>query len=303
MENIAHSLCGWRLSQLGFARDLGPRGWLVGVMAANLPDVDVLHYAFDYDVANWYHRGITHSFFGWPFLALAGAAVSHRWLGTARYRDHLALWAAGLSSHALMDWPTTWGTLLFWPLSSVRFGLEWIFIVDPAYWLLLGLLPRLLRTWGPAPAARTGLLALAAWALFCAMMKEQAAMQAPEPVRTFPAPLAPFQWTGVATDTTDTRRYFLTPWSVEAAGTFPSNSGRYIECIKADPRGAMDQWMAAAPAITEVEGVPGGTRVVVSDLAYASWLSPDTFRFSRSYVVSDDCDVVERSTGRWVPED
>ncbi len=300
VENIAHSLCGWRLSQLGFARDVGPRGWVVGVVAANFPDIDVIHYAFDEDRANWYHRGITHSFLGWPWLALAGAAASHRWLRTAQYRDHLALWSVGLLSHALMDWPTTWGTLLLWPLSSVRFGLEWIFIVDPAYWVALGLLPRLLRAWGSAAAARSGLLALGAWALFCAMMKEQASMQAPEPVRTFPAPLAPFQWTAVAADAAGTRRYFLTPWSAEAAGSFVSNTGTLVDCIKADPRGAKDQWMAGAPVITEIVPVAGGTRVVVSDLAYASWLSPGTFRFSRTYVVSDDCRVIERATGKWI---
>jgi len=295
VENIAHSLCGWRLSQLAFARDVGPRGWVVGVVAANLPDIDVLHYPVDYDVANWYHRGITHSFLGWPWMALGGAWLSRRLLGTGTYADHLKLWAAGLLSHALMDWPTTWGTLLWWPLSDVRFGLEWIFIVDPAYWLALGLVPRLLRSWGPAEAARAGLLCLVGWAFFGAMMKEQAAMQAPEPVRTFPAPLAPLFWTGIATDTsTDTRRYFLTPWSVEPAGSFTSNAGRYIECISADPRGERDQWQAVAPVITEESAVPGGTRVVVSDLAFTSWASPGSFRFSRRYVVSDDCRVVER---------
>ncbi len=295
MENIAHSLCGWRLSQLGFARDVGPRGWIIGVLAANLPDIDVLVYPFDFDIGNWYHRGLTHSFLGWPLMALGAALLSRRMLRTGTYADHLKLWAAGLLSHALMDWPTTWGTLLWWPLSGVRFGLEWIFIVDPVYWLMLGLVPRLLRSWGQDAAARAGLLGLLGWALFGAMMKEQAAMQAPEPVRTFPAPLAPLFWTAVATDTsTDTRRYFLTPWSFKAAGSFESNRGRIIECIKADPRGERDQWQAAAPVITEQTPVEGGTRVVVSDLAYASWASPDTFRFSKTYVVSDDCRVVER---------
>lgn len=69
MENAAHALVGRRLGQLDAFRAVGPRAALVGLVAANLPDVDVLLYAVNRDVGTWQHRGFTHSVLGWMSVA------------------------------------------------------------------------------------------------------------------------------------------------------------------------------------------------------------------------------------------
>jgi inner membrane protein len=142
MENIAHTLCGLRIADLGFRDDLKRAAPWVAVAAANLPDADSVLALFGQHVYLEQHRGFTHSFFGWPFLALIGAFISHRVSKASTYGRHLQLWALGLISHQILDWITAWGTLLLWPIQT-RFSHAWVFIVDPMFWIILGVLPSL----------------------------------------------------------------------------------------------------------------------------------------------------------------
>ena len=293
-------MMGWRLGQLGGFARVGPRAPLVALIAANVPDLDVLLYAVDRNLGTWQHRGFTHSFFGIPLLAIGGAVLSHRRLRTGRFGDHLGLWAAALLSHVLMDWPTTWGTQLFWPLSDHRFGLEWIFIVDPAFWLLLGLLPLLLRRrgWTVGPAAGAGILCLGGWILSAGMLKEVAVARAPEPVAAYPAVGAPFAWTGVTpavrTDP-DVRRYWLTVLHAQRAGTFGRPAGPLVEAVLHDRVGERDLWMMVAPV--ECRECEDGTDSMLTlvDLAYTNWAYPAGFRFGHTYRVGEGGKVEFRS--------
>lgn len=295
---------GWRIGQLDAFRGVGPRASLVALIAANLPDLDILLYALGRDVGTWEHRGFTHSVLGWPMLALAGAGTSFRWLRTGSFGDHLKLWGVAVASHALMDVPTTWGTQLLWP-NDKRFGLELIFIVDPMFWIVLGLVPWLLRRWGSgaARAAAAGILALAAWFGVAAVAKVAALAQAPEPVEAVAAPLAPLKWTAFTKPEpgdTEVRRYFLTPWSCEPAGSFGAPRGAAWEAVMATRTGERDTWMSIAPAILR-ETVEGGvTTIGVVDLAYSGWLDPDNFRFGHVYSVAADGTVTRSGESqRW----
>jgi len=249
----------------------------------------VLVYAIDRDVGTWEHRGFTHSVLGWPVLALGGALISWRWLRTGRYRDHLSLWAAGVASHALLDVPTTWGTQLLWP-SDRRFGLELIFIVDPLFWVTLGVLPWWLgrRGWSRGVAARAGIGTLAAWYGVAAAGKALALHQAVEAVEAVPAPFAPLYWTAFTVPEpgeTEVRRYWLTPWSCTPAGTFQAPTGPGWDVVVATHAGERDAWMSIAPVLLRDEVRDGAGYIVVVDLAYSSWLAPDTFRFGHRYTV------------------
>ncbi len=301
MENLTHCLAGWQIGQLSPFRGVGPRAGLVGLVAANLPDLDVLLYAWDRDVATWQHRGLTHSIFGLPLLALSGAALSRRWLGTGRFRDHLALWSAGLLSHSLMDWPTTWGTQLLWPLSDQRFDGALVFIIDPMFWILLGVAPWLLvwaLGWSRANAATLALLSVAGWYAAAAGLKELATSRAPEPVIATPAPLAPWQWTGVTPDVPadpERRRYFLTPLAAEPAGRFRALDTDTRALLSRHHAVERDLWMRVAPAVHHDEVTPRGREVAVVDLAYTSWLTPDHFRFGCTYVLDDAGALLDRN--------
>ncbi len=294
---------GWRIGQLDAFRGVGPRASLVALIAANLPDLDIVLYALGRDVGTWEHRGFTHSLLGWPMLALAGAGASFRWLRTGRLGDHVKLWAVAVASHALMDVPTTWGTQLLWP-NDHRFGLELIFIVDPMFWVVLGVLPWLMRRSGTTAnrAATTGILLLGSWFGVAVVGKALALAQAPEPVVAVAGPLAPLHWTAFtvpAAGDSEVRRYFLTPWSCEPAGTFGAPGGPAWDAVMATHTGERDTWMSMAPAVLSEEIAarpddPAVTRLAIVDLAYTSWLDPDTFRFGHTYSVAADGTVTRR---------
>lgn len=283
---------GWRIGQLDMFRGVGPRASLVALIAANLPDLDILLYALGRDVGTWEHRGFTHSLLGWPVLVALGAGASFRWLRTGRFRDHLKLWAVALASHAILDVPTTWGTQLLWP-NDQRFGLALIFIVDPMFWLTLGLVPWGLRRSGVGAhrAAVAAILSLVAWFGVSAAGKMAALSQAPERVEAVAAPLAPLHWTAFTKPQpgdTEVRRYFLTPWSGEPAGTFGAPRGAAWEAVMATHTGERDTWMSIAPAILRQTVEGGVTTIGVVDIAYSGWLDPDSFRFGHVYSVAAD---------------
>jgi membrane-bound metal-dependent hydrolase YbcI (DUF457 family) len=309
MENLAHTLCGLRIADLGWRARVGPAAPWFGAIAANLPDADLVLYLGGPDVYTWWHRGITHSVFGWPMLALAGAEVSRRLSRQGGYRDHLGLWAVGLLSHALLDWPTTWGTMLFLPATDTRFSLDWIFIVDPMFWVTLWALPAWLRPRvGAERAARTGLWALAGWVLFCGAMQQQAARQADEPnVAVFPSPLAPLHWVGVREEGDVVRRWFLTPSSAERQPDLAALTRDERAALRTIEPGERWLWKTRAPAVLErsrvdpvivVDPATGASETVeparidlsLVDLSYTSWASaePSVVRFGGRFVVHGD---------------
>ncbi len=104
-------------------------GWFAGMA----PDLDVLISSpADPLLFLEYHRGFTHSLFFVPIGALLCAACFH-WLTRRRHEfRHVYLWCfVGYGTHGLLDACTTYGTQLFWPLSSWRVAWNNISVVDP----------------------------------------------------------------------------------------------------------------------------------------------------------------------------
>lgn len=148
MDPITHTLTGAALGKAGLER----RSALATptlVLAANAPDVDVLVYLDGPYAALAFRRGLTH---GLPAMAVLPCLVAglvlvwDRWVRLRRHPDVeparpvplLALSAAGLLTHPVLDWMNTYG--MRW-LVPVRHGWTYgdaLFIVDPWLWLLLG---------------------------------------------------------------------------------------------------------------------------------------------------------------------
>jgi len=140
MDNLTHSLTGLMLSRAGLNRWY-PRATLVMVIAANIPDIDVLAivrgplYYFEQ------HRGITHSVAAMPVMALLPVLLACA-IGRTM-RGWAAAWAisiVGVASHLLLDWTNTYGIRLLFPFSSQWFHLDLINLFDLLIWavLLLG---------------------------------------------------------------------------------------------------------------------------------------------------------------------
>lgn len=123
---------------------LGPRmgarkAILTGGILGSLPDADVL-LSYPDPVASFVsHRGFSHSLFVHAALTPILGEGLHRIAASLR-QDRGRAWLAVflcLTTHALLDAFTVYGTRLFWPLWPDAIGLGSMFIIDPAYTLPL----------------------------------------------------------------------------------------------------------------------------------------------------------------------
>lgn len=108
---------------------------VIGFLAGLAPDLDVLiRSSTDPILFLEYHRQFTHSLFFIPFGALIVALFLY-----PLFRKSLSLKTVylasflGYATHGLLDACTSYGTLLFWPLSNERVTWNNISIVDPLF--------------------------------------------------------------------------------------------------------------------------------------------------------------------------
>ena len=149
MENFAHTLLGLSLAKAGLERTT-PLGTTALVLASNLPDVDVL-VRVGGDTSSYleYHRGFTHSFVGLALLALMLTLVltlidrrlrlrrDHRSRPVRPFRLFWLAYLGGLG-HAFMDFTNNYGVRPLEPFSRQWYYGDFVFVVDPWIWLILG---------------------------------------------------------------------------------------------------------------------------------------------------------------------
>jgi inner membrane protein len=149
MEPVTHFLTGACLGRTGFNRRTA-YATLAMTLAAEAPDLDVF-WSFRGPVAGFeHHRGITHTFLGAPFVALAVTAVVWLWHRSRRKQPVVPprwalLWLLSLVaalSHIFLDWTNTYGVRPFFPFNPRWYALDIAFIIEPVVFaaLLLGLL-------------------------------------------------------------------------------------------------------------------------------------------------------------------
>lgn len=148
MDNLTHSLVGLTVAKAGLER-LSPGATALCVLAANSPDCDVAIALFgDRWTFLQHHRGITHAIVGVAVLSvllpLIFYGVDRLW---ARFRNHTpqvklrGLMIASLvatATHPLLDWTNNYGIRFFLPWSGKWSYGDFVFIVDPYLWLILG---------------------------------------------------------------------------------------------------------------------------------------------------------------------
>jgi inner membrane protein len=160
MDNLTHSLVGAALAEAG-PRDRYALAAPTLIVAANVPDVDVVSYLIaDQFAALAWRRGITHgvpALLLWPLVV---AALMLAWDRLARRRRDpaatparfpalLALAAMGALTHPALDWLNTYGMRWWLPFDgSWSYG-DAVFIIDPWLWLVLGGAVFLARSAGP----------------------------------------------------------------------------------------------------------------------------------------------------------
>jgi len=262
MDNLTHTLTGLALSRAGLNRRYDRSGLLL-VLAANIPDIDIVTITggtFNYFQ---YHRGITHSVAMAPVMALLPVlfvcAVGRTMRG---WKAAYLLSIIGVASHLLLDWTNTYGVRFLLPFSSQWFRLDLNSLTDLWIWgvLILAFLGPLLGRLvsseiGAKPSAGRG-LALFALAFipiydFGRDLIHQRALEtlnsrvyqggAPIRVAAFPASAGnPFDWSGWVE-----RPDFVMRFSMNLLAEFDPTDGTII--YKPEPSRALD---AARQAFT-----------------------------------------------------
>ncbi len=146
MDTITHGITGALIGKAFFADWHGPAPGGTGegrvaVFAATLgaafPDIDVVSELFDSNnlATLELHRGFTHSFVCLPLFALGLAALT-RWLARRRgipcpdWTRLALIYAVGLAVHITLDLITSFGTMIWSPLSNARAAWDLTFIID-----------------------------------------------------------------------------------------------------------------------------------------------------------------------------
>jgi inner membrane protein len=136
MDSITHTVIGACLGEAIAGKQLGKKAMLFGILANNLPDVDIISGFWTSQAAGLLaHRGITHSILfavvispllAWFFMR----AVKNN---TLPFTKWLLLIGSGLFLHILLDACTTYGTGWFEPFSHARVSFNTLFILDPFF--------------------------------------------------------------------------------------------------------------------------------------------------------------------------
>lgn len=224
MDPLTQIALGSAIGTVSLGRKVGARkAAIVGGIIAELPDLDIFLPADSIIDAIVDHRGPSHSviihlvvmpFFGELLRRLDRRLLGERWLC---YGVAFAL----LSSHALLDGFTTYGTKLLWPLFTEPISWSSIFIIDPLYTLplLVALFVSLFSPARPGPsplgdharrAASWALIlssAYMSWTLMARELAETKVLAALEAGGTayqrltmIPMPFNSLLWRGLAVD-------------------------------------------------------------------------------------------------------
>ena len=142
MDNLTHTLVGVLLARTLLGR-LAPRATLMCVVAANIPDIDIVTSSSSIDYLN-YHRHITHSIPAVPVMAALAVALvegPRRWLRKGAdpppwLRTWLLAMIAALT-HPLLDLCNPYGVRAWLPFSERWYQWDVLFIVDFWIWATL----------------------------------------------------------------------------------------------------------------------------------------------------------------------
>ncbi len=151
-------------------------------LGAVFPDADLFADFFERDgmaTLEW-HRGITHAIPCLPGWSIVLALVFRWWLlRRGALPPSLArlsfLFGAGIASHIVLDAVTSWGTMIWAPLSRQRVAHDWVFIIDFTFagvvllpqllaWVYERRAERLRRSWRGFGVCAACVLAIAALA-------------------------------------------------------------------------------------------------------------------------------------------
>jgi inner membrane protein len=139
MFNSTHTLVGFALARTGLDEWV-PCAAATAVIAANLPDIEILSGLSSTAAYLDNHRGISHAIVGIPVLALLLTGAMYYFSGNFWKTFVVAL--ASMATHPLLDYTNNYGLRPFLPFDGTWHYGDLLFIFDPYIdgILLLGLI-------------------------------------------------------------------------------------------------------------------------------------------------------------------
>ncbi|HEX3035749.1 MAG TPA: metal-dependent hydrolase [Thermodesulfobacteriota bacterium] len=209
MDTITHGLIGVLASKSGFYQKARKAATIAFLVGAVFPDADVITAFFGPEFSLRYHRGITHSVIAAPFFALILGAIIYRFSSFKNFRFLTLMVALGTYSHIFFDLITSYGTVIFDPLSMERYSWNLVFILDP--FITIPVLIGLIICWKKEKLALRVSAALfvflSFYLLFCLYSREAVEERLVNFTEerslnvikssVYPSPLAPIFWMGV----------------------------------------------------------------------------------------------------------
>jgi membrane-bound metal-dependent hydrolase YbcI (DUF457 family) len=179
MDPVTHGIAGALLGKGFFSKREERVAIFAATLGAVFPDIDIVWEFVSRDPLGIvkYHRAITHSFVGLPVFAVLLALLTRALLPWARRRwprfqdwESPPLWllsliyGVGIASHILLDGMTSFGTRMWFPISSQRVAWDLLFIVDFGFTSII-LVPQVIPWICRFPEKARG-RALRMWVLF-----------------------------------------------------------------------------------------------------------------------------------------
>ena len=301
MDNFCHTLVGAAFGEAGLKRKTR-FGNPTLMIAANLPDIDVLSFFTDTNPIS-FRRGWTHGVYAQIALPVVFAAVMYA-IGRLRPRRSdaglatstaegpplhagwlLLLSYIGVYSHVFLDFLNNYGVRVLAPVEWRWFYGDAVFIADVWLWLMLGLGVWLARR-QRRPVVAGGALVFASAYIAAMLLSAQAARtvvtdtwrdvrgSAPRALMVGPAPFTPFTRVVIA-DAGDHYETGLFTWWPTAVSFDPEhivkNTGHPLvkKARDQDPRIREFLVWARFPFWT-ITPEKGGTRVSVGDVRFMS---------------------------------
>lgn len=216
MDTLTHALSG-ALAARATAPRAAPPGALLrraaaGFIACAFPDIDFVTGFLGPVQLLLHHRGVTHSLLMLPLWAFALSWLLARVLREpGGWRALYGVCALGIGVHIAGDWITSFGTMVFAPLSDWRAALGVTFIIDLWFSAIIvaGLAACAVwrRSRAPAAAAFAVLVAYVGWqwtlkqeALEFGRRWADARGMREASVSAYPRPVSPLNWTVIASD-------------------------------------------------------------------------------------------------------
>jgi membrane-bound metal-dependent hydrolase YbcI (DUF457 family) len=179
MDPVTHGIAGALIGKAFFSKRQERVAIFAATLGAVFPDIDIFAEAFSHDPLGIvkYHRAITHSFVGLPFFAILLALLTRAlvpWVRRRWPRLHdiespplawlTLIYGVGIASHILLDGMTSFGTRMWYPISSRRVAWDLLFIVDFTFTTII-LAPQVIA-WIYRDREKSRARAWPMWALF-----------------------------------------------------------------------------------------------------------------------------------------